>query len=281
MDKIGKLPYRVLGYCATCGKRFGEAKKEFLGCRIQCTEPSHLAQVISADEPAEWWLRKEEWLLKWQLRYSPFRVLREIQRSLSKKFCRKEPSKLLQAGPYLLACFGFIIIALLLEHRVFPSWVRWTGRLTVGLILSWRFVDIFFSNTSITFTSRFPANPLRSVLFSLASFVQIVLCYGYFYCVLNDLGAVLAKNGYTFSVIEAVYYSFGTIATVGYGSLEPKNPFGQLVVASELMLGLYFVVIILAQVGTWTNQSKVELGCLPWDDLKLVGQEPCAPDNIN
>jgi len=95
-----------------------------------------------------------------------------------------------------------------------------------------------------------------------------VLCYGYFYSVLNDFGTVGPKENQTFSVIEAVYYAFGTIATVGYGSLEPKNPVGQMVVASELMLGLYFVVIILAQVGTWNNQSKVELGSLPWDDLK-------------
>jgi hypothetical protein len=134
--------------------------------------------------------------------------------------------------------------------------------------LAWRFVDIFFSNTSITFTSRFPANPLRSVIFSFTAFVQIVLCYGYFYCLLDALGAVGPKENQTFFVVEAVYYSFGTIATVGYGSLEPKNPLGQLIVASELVLGLYFVVIILAQVGAWTNQSKVELGRWPWDALK-------------
>ena len=103
----------------------------------------------------------------------------------------------------------------------------------------------------------------------MVAYVQIVLCYGYFYSVLNDFGAMCAKEqGFAFSVIEAVYFSFGTIATVGYGDVVPKNALGRAVVASELVLGLYFVVIILAQVSSWTNQSKVELGSLPWDELK-------------
>lgn len=268
MDKIGELPYSVRGYCATCGRNFGNAKKGSLGRRIRCDNPSHLAQVISADESAEWWLRREEWLLAWQNSRSPFPILRCLQRKLCQKFCGKEPEKPLQAGRFLLVCFGVFVLAFVLEAQFVPSWVQLAGRLTLGPLLLWRFVDIFFSNTSITFTSRFPANPLRSVVLSLAAFVQIVLSYAYLFCVLEDFGVIGPKASRPSSVIDAVYFSFGTIATVGYGSLEPKNPVGQLVVASELVLGLYFVVIILAQVGAWTNQSKVELGSLAWDDLK-------------
>lgn len=268
MDRIGNLPYTVRGYCATCGKDFGEAKPEFLGHRIECSHPSHLVQVISADEPAEWWLRKEEWLLRWQNHYSPFQQLRKLHGCAYEKYCGTAAPKLFQAGPFLLLSLGVIIGALLIEDRCFPSCVRWTGRLTFGLLLLWRFVDIFLSNTSITFTSRLPESALRSVLFSFTSFAQIVLLYAYFYCILDDFGVVGPKETLTFSVMDAVYYSFGTIATVGYGSLEPKGPLGQLLIVSELLFGLYFVVIILAQVGAWTNQSKVELGRFPWDQMK-------------
>jgi hypothetical protein len=270
MDEIGKLPYSVHGYCATCGKDFGTAKREFLGRRIDCTDPDHLAQVISADGPAGWWLRREEWLLKWQtgrdrrVLCSPFALLRRLQRYLSLKLSKTEPAKPIQAGTFLLAAFGLIALALIAEAIDCAWWVRWT----VGLLLLWRFIDIFFSNTSITFTSRLPASPLRSVVFSFLTYVQIVLCYSYFYCVLFDFGAVGPKENNAFSVMESVYFSFGTIATVGYGMVEPKNLLGKLFVASELVLGLYFAVIILAQVAAWTNQSKVELGRFPWNDLK-------------
>jgi len=270
MDDTAKLPYSVRGYCATCGKEFGTAKKEFLGRRIDCTDPDHLAQVISADSPAEWWLRREEWLLRWQTgrgrRFlcSPFPLLRRLQRYLSLKLRKKEPAKPIPAGTFLLLSFALIVLALITEAIFCAQWIRWT----IGLFVLWRFIDIFFSNTSITFTSRLPASPLRSVVFSFLTYVQIVLCYSFFYCVLFDFDVVGGKENNSFSVIESVYFSFGTIATVGYGMVEPKNLLGKLFVASELVLGLYFAVIILAQVAAWTNQSKVELGRFPWNDLK-------------
>ena len=268
-DQIGELPYAVCGYCATCGKRFGAAKKGSLGRRIACPRgASHLAQVISADRPAEWWLRRERSLLTWQTKHSPFAQLRSLHRKLYQKLCGHAPEKEVQAGHFLTASFSLLVVALVLECRFVPCWARWAGRLTLGLLLLWRFVDIFLSNTSITFTSRFPANPLRSVVFSLAAFLQIVLSYAYFFSVLRSFGAIVPKGDQQVSVAEAVFFSFGTIATVGYGNLEPGNPLGQAVVASELVLGLYFVVIILAQVAAWTNQSKVELGRLPWDELR-------------
>lgn len=110
MEKVGMLPYRVRGYCATCRKEFGPAKEGSLGRRIKC-EDGHLAQVISADDSAEWWLRKEMWLLNWQNRYSPFARLRIVQKCLSRQFRETGPSKPLQAGSFLVITFGLIITA--------------------------------------------------------------------------------------------------------------------------------------------------------------------------
>ncbi|MGO8731404.1 MAG: ion channel [Terriglobia bacterium] len=268
MEEIGSLSYEVIGYCATCGKEFGRARKDTLGRRIRCAENCELAQVILADKSAKWWLRREEWLLKWQKYWSPFPILRCVHNRLTKLFRRREPKEPLPAGHFLLVSFVLIVIALILEGRFPQSWTGWAARSTFGLLLFWRLIDIFFSNTSITFTSRVPASPLRSVVFSFVAFVQIVLCFGYFYSFFAELGVIGPKESHTFSVMEAVYYSFGTIATVGYGSLEPKHCVGQLLVASELVLGLYFIVIILAQVSAWALQSKVELGTFSWDELK-------------
>jgi hypothetical protein len=266
MEPVGKLPYDVHGYCATCGKDFGPAKPEFVGRRIECVNSDHLAQVILTKEPAAWWLRREENLLRWQNCYSPLAVMRCIQRFINRHCSKDRPRKLPQAGSYLAISFLVILTALFLESELLKSsiWVK----LVIGALTIWRFVDIFLTGTSITFTSRLPANPLRSVVFSLIAFVQIVLCYAYFYCILHALGAIGVLKGHAFSLMQAVYFSFGTIATVGYGFLEPENWFGQLVIVSELVLGLYFVVIILAQVAAWNSQSRVELGAFPWDKLK-------------
>lgn len=255
----GQLPYRVRGYCGTCGKEFGEAASDRLGFRIKCDD-DHLAQVIAEGEIAATWLRVEARLLKWQIS-SPFA-----------KLWRSWPK--LPIGTHFVLSSALIVLVLVLESIGLPAWALWLTRISFGTAVGLRFVDIFLTNTSITFTSRFAVSPLRSVFFSLLSYVQIVACYGYFYCVLADpvLNCIRRKSDQDVpqSVIgvEAVFYSFGTIATVGYGGLEPVNPFGKAVVASELVAGLYFVVIILAQVSAWSSHSKVEEGRISWTELK-------------
>lgn len=264
METTGHLPFRVRGYCGTCGKEFGPARPSCFGYRIKCDD-GHLAQVIAAGRTAAWWLRREAWLLKWQTFYSPFAVVRRFWPSL-------------EAGTFILIFFGVLFSALASEAASPEPCMRWLWRGTIGFILVWRFVDLFLSNSSITFTTRFPQSPLRSVVFSLAAYLQVVLCYSYFYCVLSDpkIGGITLPepSDKIFNLVqEAVYYSFGTIATVGYGALEPDGLLGKVFVSSELVAGLYFVVIILAQVSAWSSHSKVELGRFPWEGLQEESRE--------
>lgn len=254
MSAHGELPFTVRGYCGTCRKEFGEARPDSLGYRIKC-KPDHLAQVIAAGNTAAWWLRREAWLRRWQTVYSPFAVLRRQWSSL-------------QAGPFILVLFGIIGIALVFEGADPPTSARCLSRAVLGPLLAWRFVDILLSNTSITFTTRFAQSPIRSVLLSFASYVQAVLCYAYAFCLLRGSFMLDSTQHPSNLAIEAMYSSVGTIATVGYGALKPIDAIGKTLVASELVVGLYFVVIILAQVSAWSSHSKVELGEHPWQDVK-------------
>jgi hypothetical protein len=254
MPTTGHLPFEVRGYCGTCGKEFGAAKPSCYGYRVRCAD-GHLAQVIADGPTASWWLRREAWLLRWQATYSPFPLLRNVFRSLD-------------AGAYLVAYFGVLVLALLLEGIALPPLYRSVTDGAFGLLIIWRFIDIFLSNTSINFTTRFPQSPLRSVALSVAAYLQIVLCYAYFYCVLHDIGQMECAGSRVDLVGEAVYYSFGTITTIGRGELVPAGYFGKLFVISELLAGLYFVVIIIAQVSSWSALSKVELGTFPWGELQ-------------
>jgi len=132
----------------------------------------------------------------------------------------------------------------------------------IGLVL-WRFVDIFVTNVSITFTTRFPANPIRSVVYSVASYVQIAIAFAFFYAVLGEghfrpVGDPNLVPGVGF--VSVLFYSFTTIATIGYGGLEPTTTMARFVVISELVSGLFFVAIILATVTGWSRDSRKEEG---------------------
>jgi len=45
---------------------------------------------------------------------------------------------------------------------------------------------------------------------------------------------------------QATYFSFVTIATLGYGDITPKVPFAQMLVVSEAMFGQFYVAVIIA-----------------------------------
>jgi hypothetical protein len=58
---------------------------------------------------------------------------------------------------------------------------------------------------------------------------------------------------------DAVYFSVVTIATVGYGDIQPlpNADAVKLLIVSELLLGLYVLAGILAVVSAWANERPL------------------------
>jgi hypothetical protein len=244
-------------FCADCDHDFGPARHETLGLHFICPNepqegPPHLARAILDEPPAKTWLRWEKKLFNFQRTFSPFMVLRKLKRDM-------------EAGTYICISMAFLLVAIVLWHflSMLPATLRCLlGLFILGLVL-WRFIDIFLTNISITFTSRFPANPIRSVLYSLMGYIQIALSFAFFYIAMEN-------EHFTKDVtpVASVFFSFGTIATVGYGDLSPTTLLARLLVVLELILGLFFVAIILAQVAGWATKSRREEGDYPIQDLR-------------
>lgn len=252
-----RFPREVRLFCADCNRDFGRARKENLGLHFICPNeqkdgPPHLARVILDERPAKTWLRLERKLLVFQTKLSPFIALRKVFRDM-------------EAGTYICLTTVFLFVAIVIWEYLprVPNYLGWPLRIAfLGLIL-WRFIDILLTNVSITFTSRFPANPIRSVLYSLVSYIQIVLSFAFFYIA---LGKEHFKKGV--DPASSVFFSFCNIATVGFGDLSPITNWARFLVVLELVLGLFFVAIILAQVAGWASKSRREEGDYPIDDLR-------------
>jgi len=57
--------------------------------------------------------------------------------------------------------------------------------------------------------------------------------------------------------LQTVYFSFVTIATLGYGDITPHLPFSQMLVVCEAMFGQFYVAVVLAWlVSMYANQRK-------------------------
>lgn len=55
--------------------------------------------------------------------------------------------------------------------------------------------------------------------------------------------------------LDAVYFSFVTFATLGYGDIKPSGEarLAKIFVMTEIVLGLYFLAVILANLVSWAN----------------------------
>jgi hypothetical protein len=250
---------RSILYCAHCQKNYGQAKKETLGRYFTCPDQkskdsSHLARVIRDSKAAICWLERESQLYNYRTKWSQLAMLKKI-------FRKRE----VEAGLFLF--YSTIILCIAIETlnllRMSQSVLAYFLIGILVLVISWRFIDIYFTNISIAFTSRFPSNPIRSVLYSFVGYVQIALCYAFGYVVLGS-----SQFDNNVNPMDAIFFSFATIATVGYGDLKPATVGAKILVVSELVLGLFFVAIIIAQVASWAMLSKREFGWYKIEELK-------------
>jgi Ion channel len=251
-----RFPEDAIFFCSDCNLSQGKAKHEHLGRHFICPKEDgtkrHHARVILDQPAAKAWLRLEHKLLNVRTWFSPLPWLRRLWPKM-------------EVGAYIIVSIAFLLVAILAwpQLSALPGVVGCPAKAIVLVLIAWRFADILLANTSITFTSRFPAHPIRSVLYSVLGYVQIALSFALFFLALGP-----RHFAETVSPAASIFYSFTTIATVGYGDLKPTTVFARLLVILELLVGLFFVAIILAQVAGWATRSRWEEGEYPLDELQ-------------
>lgn len=129
-----------------------------------------------------------------------------------------------------------------------------SGRAFASLLGIAVIADVLLNATSVAFFSRFPAHPLRSVLIAVTSVGLTATAFGVLYASSVD---GFARNGspLTLGRVDAIYFSFVTIATLGYGDIHPAGEswVPKLLVICELLIGLYLLAILLAIHATWVT----------------------------
>ncbi len=239
-------PVPILAYCATCRRTLGKVERRFLGVRLICPndrspDPIHIAAVVKGTQ-GETWLSIEKWILSYERYYTALRWFSNW-RGLSRG----------RHGVFLLGQLGVLLLALTLA-RVPIFWglegvSAFLLRLLAAFVATYTIFDALVERTSVAFVSRFPTHPVRTMLISVLIFVNVALAFGVLY----------ALNGSQFkpelNSVRALYFSFVTISTLGYGDIRPHAEAwaAQLMVVTELTVGLYMVAVILAVFVGWAT----------------------------
>jgi hypothetical protein len=240
-NKCHKNPNPLFAYCADCHEQLGESTSEHQDTRVICPKNAHhLARVVKVPAGIAW-LKVERWLMCWEVRYSP-RCWFGSWKGLFEE----------RAGVYLLVRLAIVLmlcVGLGLSYGTELHWVMVSLSYVIGLLF---LADLLFSSSSIAFITSHPANPIRSATFTLVGLITLSSIFAVFFLgVPNDFAPCLKP-------ISAIYFSLVTLATVGYGDIRPldNHSLAQLMVFLELMVGAYFVLVIVAIITSWGANPK-------------------------
>jgi large-conductance mechanosensitive channel len=64
------------------------------------------------------------------------------------------------------------------------------------------------------------------------------------------LNGTLVKFQGNLPPVSYIYFSFVTAATIGYGDISPNDPFIQTVVNTQIVISLFMVVVIIANLAS-------------------------------
>ncbi len=141
-----------------------------------------------------------------------------------------------------------------------------TAALVISIILTIDTVHFMFSKIFLNDIHQQPISFKRSLLMTLINILEVMLCFAFIYSFIddtnNDTGRVIFSMGHHLTDLQTIYFSFVTSATIGYGDIAPKDPLVMKLVVMQIMLSLFFLVIVITTItnrlhdDTFYNKQK-------------------------
>jgi hypothetical protein len=135
------------------------------------------------------------------------------------------------------------------------------GEVWVPYLMGYMMVETILYLTSMIYLTDVlnrPSNIRRSMTLMLINYVELGLEYAVLYSCFNvHIPEFFAKPLH--ADLDAIYFSFVTSATVGYGDNYPVHETGRLLVISQLFLFLVFV-------GLFVNFFTTKIHDVPYSD---------------
>ncbi len=94
-----------------------------------------------------------------------------------------------------------------------------------------------------------PISQKRSFLLLMLNYIEISLCFSILYKGLNLVPGITNN-------IQAIYFSFVTSTTLGYGEFKPFNEIGQMIVVLQLLIMTLFVFLFFNTVSSKINDKN-------------------------
>lgn len=152
--------------------------------------------------------------------------------------------------PYILPAMMLLCLA-----RPATAWLARPviSEITLGV---WTIIGLIAAASAIRFATRATRISGEHVYAALSAYLLAGLCFGVLYWVIEELHpGTFALSG-KFSQTGAIYFSFITLATVGYGDIAPRGDIARGIAIVEGIGGQLFLAVLVARlISLYTRPS--------------------------
>jgi hypothetical protein len=146
-----------------------------------------------------------------------------------------------------------------LHRRLFVAAIilAWLGRsamawfdhpLIVALILGfWTLIGLSAAATALRFAMRARAVKSEHIYAALSAYLLVGVFFGLFYYVIEQIEPGTFNVSGDFSRVSALYFSFVTLATLGYGDIVPRSDIARGLAIIEGVGGQLFLAVLVAR----------------------------------
>jgi voltage-gated potassium channel len=152
----------------------------------------------------------------------------------------------------------FFIIGIILSIvSLIGTWflVTYPGHLVVIVAHSCVIVLLsFFAVTILSYVVAEGRVTVDRIFAAICAYLLIGYAWAFGYAVFDELypnsftvATEIARNDYIGRVVQMRYFSFITLATVGYGDIVPRSPGAQTLVILEAIVGQFYLVALIGR----------------------------------
>ncbi len=152
-------------------------------------------------------------------------------------------------------CILLIIVTVAWLARLATAWFdhQALSAMTLGM---WTLIGLFAAAAALRFAMRATLVDAEHLYAALSAYLLAGIFFGNFYWVLQQIWpGTFAVTG-DFSRMSAIYFSFVTIATLGYGDIVPRSDVSRGLAIVEGVGGQLFLAVMVARLVSLYSRRK-------------------------
>jgi hypothetical protein len=147
------------------------------------------------------------------------------------------------------------LIGLLWVARFFFEWFEHPALSAISLGL-WTIMGLVAAAYALRFAFQAKQVDTEHLYASLSAYLLAGIFFGSFYWVLEQIGPGSFQSSGPFTRMSAIYFSFVTLATLGYGDIVPRTDVARGLTIVEGVGGQLFLAVLVARLVSLYGRRK-------------------------